>query len=130
MTSVAGAWFTVSFEGDADAELAARALASVERSADRIGQVLSAYPIQPIPIVLYTTNSFAISRGPRSGLAGAYDGTVRVPMRGALANPQELGTACSRTSTHTRSCTASRRETCPRGCTKDWPQHWKPISIR
>jgi len=27
MTSVAGAWFTVSFEGDADAELAARALA-------------------------------------------------------------------------------------------------------
>ena len=100
MTSVAGAWFTVSFEGDADAELAARALASVERSADRIGQVLSAYPIQPIPIVLYTTEQFRdITRAP-IWAGGAYDGTVRVPMRGALANPQELDRVLAHEYTH------------------------------
>ena len=100
MTSVAGAWFTVSFEGDADAELAARALASVERSADRIGQVLSAYPMQPIPIVLYTTEQFRdITRAP-IWAGGAYDGTVRVPMRGALANPQELDRVLAHEYTH------------------------------
>ena len=100
MTSVAGAWFTVSFEGDADAELAARALDSVERAADRIGQVLSAYPIQPISIVLYTTEQFRdITRAP-IWAGGAYDGTVRVPMRGALANPQELDRVLAHEYTH------------------------------
>jgi tetratricopeptide (TPR) repeat protein len=100
MTSVAGAWFTVSFEGEADAELAARALASVERAADRIGQVLSAYPIQPISIVLYTTEQFRdITRAP-IWAGGAYDGTVRVPMRGALANPQELDRVLAHEYTH------------------------------
>jgi len=100
MTSVAGAWFTVSFEGDADAELAARALASVERAADRIGQVLSTYPSQPIPIVLYTTEQFRdITRAP-IWAGGAYDGTVRVPMRGALANPQELDRVLAHEYTH------------------------------
>jgi tetratricopeptide (TPR) repeat protein len=100
MTSVAGAWFTVSFEGDADAELAARALASIERAADRIGQVLSTYPLQPISVVLYTTEQFRdITRAP-IWAGGAYDGTVRVPMRGALANPQELDRVLAHEYTH------------------------------
>jgi tetratricopeptide (TPR) repeat protein len=100
MNTVAGAWFTVSFEGDADAELAARALASVERAADRIGQVLSTYPTQPISVVLYTTEQFRdITRAP-IWAGGAYDGTVRVPMRGALANPQELDRVLAHEYTH------------------------------
>jgi tetratricopeptide (TPR) repeat protein len=100
MTTVAGAWFTVSFEGEADAELAARALASIERAADRIGQVLSVYPIQPISIVLYTAEQFRdITRAP-TWAGGAYDGTVRVPMRGALANPQELDRVLAHEYTH------------------------------
>ena len=100
MTSVAGAWFTVSFEGDADAELAARALASIERAADRIGLVLSTYPNQPISVVLYTSEQFRdITRAP-IWAGGAYDGTVRVPMRGALANPQELDRVLAHEYTH------------------------------
>ncbi len=100
MTSVAGAWFTVSFEGDADAELAARALASIERAADRIGFVLSTYPLQAIPVVLYTTEQFRdITRAP-NWAGGAYDGTVRVPMRGALANPEELDRVLAHEYTH------------------------------
>jgi tetratricopeptide (TPR) repeat protein len=100
MTSVAGAWFTVSFEGEADAELAARALAAIERAADRIGLVLSAYPLQPISVVLYTTEQFRdITKAP-IWAGGAYDGTVRVPMRGALANPQELDRVLAHEYTH------------------------------
>ena len=100
MTSVAGAWFTVSFEGEADAELAARALTSIERAADRIGQVLSTYPVQPISVVLYTTEQFRdITRAP-IWAGGAYDGTVRVPMRGALAKEQELDRVLAHEYTH------------------------------
>ena len=99
MTSVAGAWFTVSFEGEADAELAARALASIERAADRIG--LSCPRIRPNRSRSCSTRAEQfrdITRAP-IGAGGAYDGTVRVPMRGALANPRNW-TACSRTITH------------------------------
>jgi tetratricopeptide (TPR) repeat protein len=100
MNSVAGSTFTVSFEGPADAELARRALASIDRAAQRIGQILSAYPLDTIPVVLYTSEQFRdITRGP-GWAAGAYDGTVRVPMRGALENEKELDRVLAHEFTH------------------------------
>ena len=100
MELVVGNGFTVSFEGTADAALAARALASIERSADRIGQTLSAYPLEPVPIVLYTGEQFRdITRAP-SWAGGAYDGTIRIPMRGALAEEKELDRVLAHEFTH------------------------------
>jgi len=129
MTSVAGAWFTVSFEGDADAELAARALASIERAADRIGLVLSTYPNQPISVVLYTSEQFRdITRAP-IWAGGAYDGTVRVPMRGALANPQELDRVLAHEYTHALVHSLAPRNV-PAWLHEGLAQPWKPISIR
>lgn len=85
-----GSGFTVAFEGPDDAELAARALASIELAAARIGALLSHYPIRPIPVVLYTNEQFRdVTRAP-AWAGGAFDGTVRIPMRGALANAAEL----------------------------------------
>lgn len=100
MELVVGNGFTVSFEGAADAALAARALASIERSADRIGQTLSAYPLEPVPIVLYTGEQFRdITRAP-SWAGGAYDGIIRIPMRGALAEEKELDRVLAHEFTH------------------------------
>ncbi len=100
MTSVAGPWFTVSFEGEADAELAARALESLERAAERIGQVLSTYPDKQIVVVLYTTEQFRDITLAPMWAGGAYDGTIRVPMRGALAKPEELDRVLTHEYTH------------------------------
>ena len=48
------------------------------------------YPTEPMPVVLYTSEQFRdITRSP-TWAAGAYDGTIRVPMRGALDNREEL----------------------------------------
>jgi tetratricopeptide (TPR) repeat protein len=100
MTSVASSWFTVSFDGEADAALAARALASLERAAQRIGDVLFTYPVQPIAVVLYTTEQFRdITRAPQWA-GGAYDGTIRVPMRGALEQQEELDRLLAHEFTH------------------------------
>ena len=80
--------FTVSFEGPEEAALAAEVLEALDRAYWRIGAVLATYPASPINVVLYTSEQFRdITRSP-SWAAGAYDGTIRVPMRGALDNPK------------------------------------------
>jgi tetratricopeptide (TPR) repeat protein len=95
-----GSHFTVSFEGPAEAELAAEALEMLDRAYWRIGQLLGTYPSDPIPVVLYTTEQFRdITRSP-SWAAGAYDGTIRVPMRGALDKREELDRVLSHEFSH------------------------------
>jgi len=110
MQQAVGAHFTVSFEGPAEADLAAEALEVLDRAYWRIGQLLATYPVDPIPVVLYTTEQFRdITRSP-SWAAGAYDGTIRVPMRGALEKKEELDRVLSHEFTH-----ALIRTLAPRG---------------
>jgi tetratricopeptide (TPR) repeat protein len=100
MQQAVGSHFTVSFEGPAEGDLAREALASLDRAYWRIGEQLAVFPAQPIPVVLYTTQQFSdITRSP-SWAAGAYDGVIRVPMRGALQNPKELDRILAHEFTH------------------------------
>src|SRR5437867_6280623 len=100
MQRAIGSHFTVSFEGPAEAELAAQALESLDRAYWRIGPLLGVYPSDPIPVVLYTSEQFRdITRSP-SWAAGAYDGTIRVPMRGALDKGTELDRVLAHEFTH------------------------------
>ena len=95
-----GSHFTVSFEGPAEAALADEAIASLNRAYWRIGQLMDVFPAQPIPVVLYTTQQFAdITRSP-AWAAGAYDGVIRVPMRGAIENVKELDRVLAHEFTH------------------------------
>jgi tetratricopeptide (TPR) repeat protein len=100
MRQVIGSHFTVSFEGPAEAALAAEALEVLDRAYWRIGQLLGTYPSEPIAVVLYTGEQFRdITRSP-SWAAGAYDGIVRVPMRGALDKREELDRVLSHELAH------------------------------
>jgi hypothetical protein len=95
-----GNFFTVSFDGPQEEALAARALESLERAYWRIGQTLNTYPSTPIAVVLYTTEEFHdITRAP-AWAAAAYDGTIRVPMRGALAKGDEIDRVMAHEFTH------------------------------
>src|SRR5262245_23678276 len=100
MQRAIGSHFTVSFEGPAEAELAAQALESLDRAYWRIGPLLGVFPGDPIPVVLYTAEQFRdITRSP-SWAAAAYDGTIRVPMRGALDKSAELDRVLAHEFTH------------------------------
>jgi tetratricopeptide (TPR) repeat protein len=101
MQQAIGSHFTVSFEGPAEAALAAQALEVLDRAYWRIGLVLGGtYPNEPVPVVLYTGEQFRdVTRSP-SWAAAAYDGIIRVPMRGALDNPTELDRVLSHEFTH------------------------------
>jgi tetratricopeptide (TPR) repeat protein len=111
MQQAIGSHFTVSFEGPAEAALAAQALEVLDRAYWRIGLVLGGtYPNEPVPVVLYTGEQFRdVTRSP-SWAAAAYDGIIRVPMRGALDNPTELDRVLSHEFTH-----ALVRSLAPRG---------------
>ena len=100
MQLAVGAHFTVSFEGPAEAQLADQALEALEQAYWRIGDTLTAYPVEPIAVVLYTTEQFRdITRAP-PWAGGAYDGTIRIPMRGALRNAKELDRVLTHEFTH------------------------------
>ncbi len=100
MQQAVGSHFTVSFEGPAEAVLAAEALELLDRAYWRIGQLLGTYPSDPIAVVLYTGEQFRdITRAP-SWAAGAYDGVIRVPMRGALDQRDELDRVLSHEFAH------------------------------
>ena len=101
MQQAVSSHFTVSFEGPAEAALAAEALEVLDRAYWRIGLLLGGtYPNEPVPVVLYTSEQFRdITRSP-AWAAGAYDGIIRVPMRGAADNPKELDRVLSHEFTH------------------------------
>jgi tetratricopeptide (TPR) repeat protein len=100
MQQAIGSHFTVSFEGPAEAALAAEVLDVLDRAYWRIGQLLGTYPTDAVRVVLYTGEQFHdITRSPEWA-AAAYDGIIRIPMRGALEEPEELDRVSSHEFTH------------------------------
>lgn len=90
MRLTVGDFFTVSFEGAEDADMASRALESLNRAYWRICDLLGAFPPASVPVVLYSGEQFRdITRSPQWA-AAAFDGTIRVPMRGAGEKGEDL----------------------------------------
>jgi tetratricopeptide (TPR) repeat protein len=81
-----GDHFTVLFEGPAEAGLAAKAVEMLEAAYWRIGSALYTYPTEVITVVLYTREQFRDVTQSPDWAGGAYDGRIRVPVRGALQN--------------------------------------------
>lgn len=105
-----GDHFTVLFEGPAEAALAERAVAILEAAYWRIGTALYTYPTDVITVVLYTREQFRdITQAP-DWAGGAFDGRIRVPVRGALQNVREFERVLAHEFTH-----ALVRSLAPRG---------------
>jgi len=95
-----GDHFTVSFEGPEDAAMAAQALESLNKAFWRICDVFGTFPVKSIPVVLYSGEQFSdITRSPKWA-AGAFDGIIRVPMRGADEKGDDLDRVLAHEFTH------------------------------
>ena len=90
MRLTVGDFFIIRFEGREDSELAARALESLNRAFWRISDVFGVFPTKTVPVVLYSGEQFRdVTRSPQWAV-GAFDGTIRVPMQGALDKGEDL----------------------------------------
>lgn len=105
-----GNHFTVLFEGPAEADLADRAVGILEAAYVRIGTSLFTYPADVITVVLYTREQFRDVTQSPEWAGGAFDGRIRVPVRGALQNLTEFERVLSHEFTH-----ALVRSVAPRG---------------
>jgi len=105
------AHFTVLFEGPADEDLARRAVELLESAYWRVGTALYTFPDHVITVVLYTEEQFRDTTRSPAWAAAAYDGRIRIPMRGALEQaPRELERVLTHELTH-----AMIRAIAPRG---------------
>jgi tetratricopeptide (TPR) repeat protein len=81
--------FNVMFEGTTQQGIAARVSATLETAYARVGASLG-YPPETVTAILYTGEQFHdITKSP-AWAAGAYDGRIRIPVRGALDQGAEL----------------------------------------
>ena len=104
-----GDHFTVLFEGPAEAELAQKALEILEAAYWRVGSALYTYPANVIVVVLYTREQFSdVTRSPRWA-AAAFDGRIRVPVRGALQKVGEFERVLAHEFTHALIQSIARR---------------------
>ena len=85
-----GVRFNVLFEGPAQQPIADRVSATLEAAYLRVGKALNAYPAETITAILYTKEQFHdITKSP-TWAAAAYDGRIRIPVRGAMRVPGEV----------------------------------------
>jgi tetratricopeptide (TPR) repeat protein len=105
-----GDHFTVLFEGPAEAALAAKAVEILEAAYWRIGSVLFTYPPDVVTVVLYTREQFRDVTQSPDWAGGAFDGRIRVPVRGALENLASFERVLTHEYTH-----AVVRSLAPRG---------------
>jgi tetratricopeptide (TPR) repeat protein len=85
-----GGHFTVLFEGPAEEDAAAAAVDILENAYARIGDFLQTYPREPVTVVLYTQQQFRdVTRTP-GWSGGLFDGRIRLPVRGGLADAREF----------------------------------------
>jgi len=100
MLTTVGNFFTVQFEGAQDAAMAAQALESLNKAYWRITDVFGTLPPKSIPVVLYTGEQFQdITRSPQWA-AAAFDGIIRVPMKGAGEQGEDLDRVLAHEFTH------------------------------
>jgi len=92
--------FTVLFEAATDEPLARAAVARLEAAYWRVGNTLGVYPTHPITVVLYTREQFSDITKLAAWSVAAYDGRIRVPLSGALAQPEELDRVLSHEFVH------------------------------
>ena len=95
-----GAHFTVLFQGPSDDFAARRIVELLEQEYYRIGGVLSTYPPDAIAVVLYTQEQFRSTGGVPDWAVGSYDGRIKIPTMGALAQIAELKRILAHEFTH------------------------------
>lgn len=94
------AHFTVLFDGPTDGPLIRQVAEQLEAAYRRVGDALGVHPPGPISVVLYSREQFGDITRLATWSVAAYDGRIRVPLGGALEQPDELARVLSHEFVH------------------------------
>jgi len=95
-----GARFSLIFDGQADQALATRASAVLDRAFWTISQKIGAYPSNRVIVILYTEQQYRdIAQAPPWS-AGAFDGKIRIPVKGVQQKLDDFDRALTHELTH------------------------------
>lgn len=101
--------FVVLFEGAPEQAMAEAVLRRLDAAWTRVSSTLFTPPGGPVTVTLYTEEQFVdITRAP-AWAVGAFDGSIRVPMRGALDDEAELDRVLTHELAHAFVRAAARR---------------------
>lgn len=92
--------FVALFEAATDEPLAREVVERLEAAYWRVGKTLGVYPARPITVVLYTREEFRDITRLADWSVAAYDGRIRVPLRGTLEQRDELDRVLSHEFVH------------------------------
>jgi tetratricopeptide (TPR) repeat protein len=92
--------FAVMFDGPVERPLAEHATATLRREFWRIGKELGSYPSSPVNVIFYTDQQFKDVTGAPEWSKGQFDGQIRMPIRGALENPEQFDRVLTHELTH------------------------------
>jgi tetratricopeptide (TPR) repeat protein len=90
LSVVHGAHFSVLFDGPTDKALARRVVERLEAAYWRVGAALTAYPTEPVTVVLYSLEQYRDVTQLPQWTAAAYDGRIHLPMGAALQETEDL----------------------------------------
>ena len=92
--------FTALFELANHEPFAREVVERLEAAYSRVGRTLGVYPSRPVSVVLYTREQFVGITRLAGWSVAAYDGRIRVPLDGALGQPDELDRVLSHEYVH------------------------------
>ena len=93
------AHFILTFEGDADREVAAFATDALENSYQQVNRFLGVTTEDRIPVVLYPAVAFDSLEQP-GWVGGLYDGKLRVPTQGVMGHQRDFKNKLAHEYTH------------------------------
>lgn len=79
--TTASAHFTISWDGEKDAQVGDRVVRILEDAWERIGADLGIRPEGPIRVILYTGREFQAVTGAHEWVGGLFDGRIRIPVK-------------------------------------------------
>lgn len=110
--------------GTAEAAIADRVEAALERAYDDVGSQLGQWPGRPVPVILYADRDFYAVTGSHGWIGGLFDGKIRIPVKDLI---QKDAGALGRVATHeyTHACVFTLAPRCPTWLQEGLAQHFE-----
>jgi tetratricopeptide (TPR) repeat protein len=112
--------------GSAEAAIADRVEAALERAYGDVGAALGQYPQRAVPVILYADREFYAVTGSHGWVGGLFDGKIRIPVKDLFHRDEE---ALRRVATHeyTHACVYTLAPRCPTWLQEGLAQHFEGL---